>query len=412
MNAIQKADLLAARLLMMCFLMPVRIQVLVAIGTCVYFVGRTIVTKEWAPKSDYWWALLLGSGYLLYVFAVPLTPAPFRGFVLTLCERKAAYFLLPFVFAITAQRYRELIAGQAMYFVYACIAVCIAGNADFAYHHFIKDGGGALLSHVRYRVIFETFTGVHPTYMSVYLAFAVCITMLYTTAVTVREQLLKYAIVYTLLLFMLALFAKSPLIALALIAVHYMYSQRAILHKYRGVFLSFMAIITGAYFFIPFFRQRAAEMLGLFGGTTEENILHNSVSTRRLLWDTDVSMVKHYWLAGVGPGRVLDLLHQRYFFHSLYRGYPVGYFDPHNQFFSEWLSFGIIGILLLLVVLFVQFRRAIKSANVLYLYLLIILSVTFFTETLLARQHGVLFYAVFTSLFFFNRISYEKANAE
>jgi len=234
MNAIQKADLLAARLLMMCFLIPMRIQVLVAIGACVYFVGRTIVTKEWAPKANYWWALLLGSGYLLYVFAVPLTPAPFRGFVLTLCERKAAYFLLPFVFAITAQRYRQLIAGEAMYFVYACIAVCIVGNVDFAYQHFIKDGGGAALSHVRYRVIFETFTGIHPTYMSVYLAFAVCITILYTTAVTLREQLLKYTIIYSLLLFMLALFAKSPLIALTVIAIHYMYIRRAVFTSPSG----------------------------------------------------------------------------------------------------------------------------------------------------------------------------------
>ncbi len=142
-------------------------------------------------------------------------------------------------------------------------------------------------------------------------------------------------------------------------------------------------------------------MLGLLHSNNAGNITDNSVNIRKLIWATDTNMLEHYWLTGIGPGRMLDLLHYRYFFHSIYSGYWLGYFDPHNQYLYDWLTFGIIGIVLLLVVLFVQFRRAIVFKNRLYLYLLIIISVTFFTESLLARQLGVLFYSAFTSLLFF-----------
>ncbi len=184
--------------------------------------------------------------------------------------------------------------------------------------------------------------------------------------------------------------------------------NRHVLYKLKWPFAALVAIVTGAYFFIPFFRQRAAEMLGLFRADTNANITQNSVNVRKLIFNTDASMLKHYWLTGTGPGRLLEALNQRYFFHSLYRGYWVGYFDPHNQFFYDWLSFGIAGILLLIIVLLVQYRNAILSRNHVYLYLLITLTVTFFTESLLARQQGLLFYSIFTSLFFFS--SFDKTD--
>ncbi len=90
---------------------------------------------------------------------------------------------------------------------------------------------------------------------------------------------------------------------------------------------------------------------------TPENITQNSVNIRKLIWETDTNMLKNYWLTGTGPGRMLDLLHQRYFFQSIYRGYWVGYFDPHNQYFYEWLCFGIAGIVVLLLALAVQYKR-------------------------------------------------------
>ncbi len=140
---------------------------------------------------------------------------------------------------------------QIMFFVYGCIITCLVGNAIFLYHHLIVDNGTIPLSHVRYRIIFEHSTGIHPTYMSIYLCLAVCITLL-SQASSRTQIFIKYLLQYALLLFMLALFAKAPLIALALIAVHYLYEHRSQLYKFKWGFVALAATVTGAYFFIPF----------------------------------------------------------------------------------------------------------------------------------------------------------------
>lgn len=399
---LQKTDTFAARLLMMSFFLQENLQVFAAIGTCVYFVTRTITTKQFRPSNNLLWILLIGGGYLMYVLAIPLTAPEHQRAIFTLLERKSSYLLMPIVFAFTAPEFRSLIMRQLMFFVYGCLITCAVGNAAFMYHHFIANPATVTLSHVWYRNIFEECTSIHPTYMSMYLCVGLCITLLYATPRNRWESRLKNALLYLLLILTLALFAKAPLIALAIIAVHLLYGYRKQLYKFKLHFIAFAATVAGAYFFIPFFRQRAEELLGLLHNNKDaENITQNSVNIRKLIWDTDTNMLKHYWLTGTGPGRMLDLLHQRYFFQSVYRGYWVGYFDPHNQYFYEWLSFGIAGIAVLLLALAVQYRRAIQHKNNLYLYFLIIISITFFTESLLGRQTGILFYSIFASLFFF-----------
>jgi hypothetical protein len=98
---------------------------------------------------------------------------------------------------------------------------------------------------------------------------------------------------------------------------------------------------------------------------------------------------------------MLISLKEKYFFYSLSHNFNIGYFDPHSQYFWEWLCFGILGVGLLVAILLVHFAKAIRSKDHLYLYLMILLSITFATESFLSRQQGVVFYALFTSLFFF-----------
>lgn len=401
MDRLLKTDIVIARLLVMCVFLPQRMQVFVAIGSCVYFVLRTIMIKALPTSRNYILATVLGSLYLLYLAGALLSPPTHSRMAFTMCERLASFLLLPFVFAIVAPYYRQMIAGQLRYFVYGCIIVCALGNADYLYHHFIVNGGAHAVSHVRYRMIFEPFTGIHPTYMSIYLSFAICITTIIWQPETKKDRIMKQAFIYVLLLFLLALFSKSPLIALGIISAHYLYTQRKRLHEFKWVFAAFAGFMVAAYAFVPFFRQRLGEALQFSGFGKQGSSADNSFYDRKMIFNTDMDILRRYWQGGVGPGALQRRLNERFFFHSIRWERPVGYFDPHNQYLSVWLSFGVVGIAVLATILIVQYVRAIRTANYLYLYLLIILSVTFFTETLLLRQHGVIFYSLFTSLFFF-----------
>ncbi len=390
-------DTYVARLLMLSFFVPEKLQALLVMASGLYFVVRTYRSKEPVAPRNYLWALIIGSCYLLYLFSIPLTPPQHTHFLNLLCQRRASFLLMPFVFAITAQPFRAIIAGELIYFVYGCFASCIVGNADFVYHMWILKHEAQTMSHVLYRIIFETSTGIHPTYMGMFLCFSICITLLKAPF----SGIAKYILVYLLLVFLLALLAKSPLIALIIISAHYAYIRRKTLYRYKMLFLALLVSVAAACFFIPFIGQRMKEVLQFAGVGKPGNAAENSVYVRKLIWNVDTDLVRQYWLTGVGPGRLLHMLHERYFFYSVANHFPVGYLDPHNEYFSEWLCFGLLGIVLFLVVLGLHFIRAVRAKNYLYVYLLIILYITFTTETLLSRQEGVLFYSIFTSLFFF-----------
>lgn len=401
MDKLLKTDIVIARLLVMCVFLPQHVQVVVAIGGCLYFVVRTIITEALPPTQNYIAAFTLGGLYFLYLAGALASPAQYRPMAFSLCERLASFMLMPLVFAITAPYFRRLIAGQLRYFVYGSIIVCVLGNIYFLYNHFVLNGGKEALSHVKYRMIFEPFTGIHPTYMSIYLSFSICITAIIWHAETKRDRILKPIFLYTLLLFLLALFSKSPIIALGIIAMHFLYTQRRRLREFKWVFVTFVGFLVGAYAFIPFFRQRLGEVLQFSGIGSKGTSAENSFYDRQMIFATDVDILRRYWLGGVGPGALQQRLNERFFFHSIRWERAVGYFDPHNQYLSIWLSFGVVGIISFAAILVIQTLRAVRTGNQLYLYLLIILSITFFTETLLLRQHGVIFYSFFTSLFFF-----------
>ena len=399
-------DKYAARIFLLSFFLPIKWQMIFAIGGSLYFVFRGLMAKQFPVAKDLWLALFLGGCSLLYIFALPFTPVEYRKVLGHICERRLSFLLMPLVFAIMSQGYKALLRRELVYFVYGCLVVCIAGNAIFFYHHYAIEHGVQSLSHVQYRIAFERITTIHPTYMGMYIGFSLCILMLSPPPDSRYGTVARYVIAYLLLVCLLSLLAKAPLIALVLIAVHYAWRQRKELYKYKLLFAGLATSVLAVYFFVPFFRQRLAEMLG---GQSAGSVVDNSVSMRKLIFNTDIWMLKRYWLTGVGPGRMLQMLHEHYFFYSISNGIKdLGYYDPHNEYFGQWLSFGILGLLLLLAVLVVHVVRAIRNADVLYAYLMVILLVTFATESVLSRQHGVLFFGLFTSLFFFSHPARES----
>jgi O-antigen ligase len=410
MNKLEIIDKYAARLLMVSFFLPMIVQVQVTAAVSLYFVSRVFISKHAVPARNYKMALLIGGVYLLYLLAIPFTPHAYLSPLVNICVRMVTLLFMPFVFAIITPVFGEVIRRELIYFVYSCLILCLVGNVAFVCHYQLWQAHETL-SHIQYRLFFEHATQVHPTYMSMYLCFSICI-LLFADQLTGRiAKVAKVALIYVLLAFLLSLLAKSPIIALVLIIAHYAYLHRKNLLKYWPSFAGLLVAVAGVYYFIPFFGQRMHEIFSFLGKGHEENISNNSFYFRELIWHEDTALLKENWLLGTGPGRMLHMLHERYFFYSISSQLSVGYPDPHNEYFSEWLSFGLLGIAVLLAVLCAHFVKAIRSKDYLYLYLILILGITFYTETVLARQRGVIFYAVFTSFFFFynRRVAKKKA---
>ena len=399
-------DKYAARALMVSFFLPMQLQVLALFASCIYFIVRAIRSKDKIHAGNFLWALLLGAGYLLYILAIPFTSAAYSEVLGKLCEYRVSYLLLPIACAAIPRAKLQSIIDEFPFFVYCCVVVCLAANIAFAACLLTKSsiftvydmpaGGFRDVSHVTYRRFFEAFTGHHPTYISMYLVFGVGI-LLHKA----MNRNMKYLLFYSMLALLLPLLAKSPIVALFIIFAHTAWLRRKALMQYKWIFVGILAVVVLSYLFVPFVSQRVNEMGGFSGTSLKRDVTDNSIHERKVILSVDMGMLHQYWLGGTGPGRLMHQLKLRYYFYSLYYGRDFGVFDPHDEYLYQWLSFGIFGFLLFAGALLTHLITSLKAKDYLYFYLLLVLMVTFFTESVLTVQHGLIFYSFFASLFFF-----------
>jgi len=71
----------------------------------------------------------------------------------------------------------------------------------------------------------------------------------------------------------------------------------------------------------------------------------------------------------------------------------------HNQYVQNFAELGILGLLLLLAMLFINLKNAIKSKDFVHIAFAVLMISLFLTESFLWRQRGVMFFTVIYCLF-------------
>ncbi|MEX0966515.1 MAG: O-antigen ligase family protein [Bacteroidia bacterium] len=133
------------------------------------------------------------------------------------------------------------------------------------------------------------------------------------------------------------------------------------------------------------------------------------LTLRLVLWQMawQVQQEQQAWIQGVGIGDARPLLNEQYRERNLYLGNPdlndTGYlnYNVHNQYVQVLLELGVVGLLLWLAYLFLPLLVAGYGANRLWIFFTIMMATFALTEVYLATQRGVVFFAMFQSLFVF-----------
>ena len=135
----------------------------------------------------------------------------------------------------------------------------------------------------------------------------------------------------------------------------------------------------------------------------EYNIhLVSSVNIRYINWGCSIETIRQdrNWLTGLGIGHAQPLLN------ACYKDRNPWIFEQsmnsHNEYLDEILRNGIIGLLILIAVLLAASCKSIRDGNYLYFSFILLLAVSFITENFLARQAGIMFFALFNALFAFH----------
>jgi hypothetical protein len=103
-----------------------------------------------------------------------------------------------------------------------------------------------------------------------------------------------------------------------------------------------------------------------------------------------------FW-KGFGLNASLNKLLEKEKYYNLYPGY--GKFNFHNQYVQNFAELGVIGFLLLLVILFINTKKAFATKDFIHITFAILMISLFLTESFLWRQRGVLFFMIFYCLF-------------
>ena len=71
----------------------------------------------------------------------------------------------------------------------------------------------------------------------------------------------------------------------------------------------------------------------------------------------------------------------------------------HNQYIQTFAELGLVGFILLILILFINLKNALKNKDFIHIAFAILMLSLFLTESFLWRQRGVVFFTAFYCLF-------------
>jgi O-antigen ligase len=381
------------RMLFISFFLPPRWQTFVVV---VALLGMSIpVLSKFSFRNQKIWIslILLTSVYWIYLIWIPFTAIDHRQELFALLERKVSLFLIPLSLFIVSKSNEINPFKELIWFAYSCVIWLIVINS-FLWMQLPHNE----LNHVHYRDAFDRIGGLHPTYAGLYIAFSCCILLFNKDKLLPWQRILLHGL---LVLFLILLAPKIILLYVFILYLFYFLViwQGCIKGKIIAM-TSTVAIGIFAVIYSPFLHQRVEEVARFF---KKENVdgVSNSMNYRQLIWDIDLTLLKQHWLFGLGPGRLTYELNMTFDHASSLLGFPVGHYNTHNEFLNYWLSFGLLGIILLCLFWFVHLWKAFSEKSVFYIAFVLLLVMTSMTENIFSRQQGVIFSALFLSLFYF-----------
>ncbi|WP_377479252.1 O-antigen ligase family protein [Pontibacter toksunensis] len=166
------------------------------------------------------------------------------------------------------------------------------------------------------------------------------------------------------------------------------------------VVLIFFAIVN----YVPVVKHRFANDINLAGKAYESDNPGTGMMMRLVFWRTAIEVIEQNPLFGVGTGDGQDALDIHYEERNL--NSLLGY-NPHNQYLHTGVMLGLIGTFYLLLTLLLPSIVAFRRGDTIYQIFLLIISVSFLTESVLQGNKGIVFYALFNALYFFYYSPYE-----
>ena len=266
----------------------------------------------------------------------------------------------------------------------------------------------------------------HPSYASLYycFSFVIILYLLINKQLCLWKRLLAY---FMFLLFpaeIVLLNSRTGLLAFIFVmfafTVHIFIFNRKKILRFM-IYMSVLAcILVNTFFLLPEGANRLTTSIhNLFNksefesASTEEDMSKKTNKTadfgkvdvvRTQVWSVVCEVIKEHPVFGVGTGDIKDALMEKYIKYDLSEPQQKG-LNAHNQYLQVAGTLGFVGLAVFISFLVSLFWLSWRKRNILLFFFGLIGVINFWTESMLEKQIGVMFFA-----FFFALLGYIAAN--
>lgn len=344
-----------------------------------------------------WFALSLIAFYLLHLVSVLYSDNKQAAF--SDVGLKLSLLICPLVLGSVASLDREKLHKVLKLFVLSSAASALVCLGYAAYQLQFKGNGAFSYA--------ELSLFIPVGYYAMYLAFAAFL-VLYHWLLSVRKfSLLHFLLIALFSVMIVMLTARAQLLTYLVImaGIGFSFFKR----KYGwlaslGVMVFFLAIFSSIAYLSPGTKLRMIsawkELSAQKKETHNENL--GGISARFIIWEFGKEIIHENPIFGVGNGDADDLLVEK----ASQQDIPVIYqnrLNLHNQYLQTTVELGLLGLGVLLLGLLFPLIISVRSNFGIYTCFSLLIIFSFFTESVLDRQAGLIFFAFFSAFLFLNR---------
>lgn len=242
----------------------------------------------------------------------------------------------------------------------------------------------------------------HPTYVSMWFLFACLYILVFLIP---RWRHLAFWIHFSGVMVVIFLIGTSILLSVKITTIAFAFACVVLIFKMLtnkvAVWLSLFLFI-GAFLVavtqLSFLRTRFVEEFKATEIAPPVGLATNSLNLRVGIYLCSWDVISQNWLIGTGIGDAQHALDDCYNSYST-NAYKERVYNTHNNYLGIAVSTGMIGLALFLFMLLFHLTRSIAYENLLFLLFLVFVMTVFMAENILSRNHGVVFYSLFCSLF-------------
>jgi O-antigen ligase len=361
------------------------------------------------PEKFHWrsfiWVLIIP--YLLSALSL-LYSIDWKTGIFVL-DKKFPLFILPIVLGTIPRMERKQFEGLMFVGIGSVLAALIFCLLAAVYRHVADIPGGFF-----WRELTDPLEQYHPGYLSLYINFLIAWLGIYLfekwSTSGLKLKMLAGSVIIFLYLFLILLSSKIQLLNVALIALYLVFRFVGLL-KLKWVVLSGVIVILASVLFIrsKYVWERFMHISTLDYQLDAPVETFNELTIRFALAECSWEVISANLMLGVGAGDVDHELEKVYYKYD----YKFGYLDkqnPHNEYLSQWLATGLIGLLAFLLTIVIPGIKSVKAKEPAYTIFLLLFVVTFLFESVLERQKGIVFFSLFNSLYLFHALPTGRKN--